>query len=89
MSGKQTNTNYGAVSPLRGEGRGDRTEGGCVVTDNAVGDASAGAASTGAASTAGAKGKIGGLSIYRMQLLGTEGLQRYRETGHIPDDLLD
>ena len=84
MSGKQTNANNGAVSPLRGGGRGDRTEGGRAVTDNAVG-----AASAGAASTAGGKGKIGGLSIYRMQLLGTEGLRRYRETGHIPDDLLD
>ena len=67
------------VSPLRGEGRGDRTEGGRVVTDNAAGAASAGVP----------KGKIGGLSIYRMQLLGTEGLQRYRETGYIPDDLID
>lgn len=81
MSGKQTNANNGAVSPLRGGGRGDRTEGGRVATDNAAGaaDASAGVP----------KGKIGGLSIYRMQLLGTEGLQRYRETGYIPDDLLD
>ena len=88
MSGKQTNTNYGAVSPLRGGGRGVMTEGGRVVTDNAAEAAPlAGAAS--AASTAGGKGKIGGLSIYRMQLLGTEGLRRYRETGYIPDDLLD
>jgi len=63
----------------RGEGRGDRTEGGRVVTDNAAS----------AAPLAGAKGKIGGLSIYQMQLLGTEGMRRYRETGYIPDDLLD
>lgn len=83
MSGKQTNANNGAVSPLRGGGRGDRTEGGRVVIDNGAG---AGAASAG---TTAANGKIGGLSIYRMQLLGTEGLRRYRETGHIPDDLLD
>ena len=84
MSGKQTNTNYGAVSPLRGEGRGDRTEGGRAVTDNG-----ASAADASAAPLAGAKGKIGGLSIYQMQLLGTEGMRRYRETGYIPDDLLD
>lgn len=93
MSGKQTNN--GAVSPLRGGGRGDRTEGGRVVIDNGAGAGAASAAGAGdvsgasAAPLAAAKGKIGGLSIYRMQLLGTEGLRRYRETGHIPDDLLD
>ena len=69
------------VSPLRGEGRGAMTEGGRVVTDNAAG--------AGTADAAGTKGKIGGLSIYRMQLLGTEGMRRYRETGYIPDELID
>ena len=35
------------------------------------------------------KGKIGCLSIYRMQLLGEAGMRRYRETGYIPPDLID
>ena len=71
------------VSPLRGEGRGAVNVGGRAVTDNAA-DAAPLADAAGVP-----KGKIGGLSIYRMQLLGTEGLQRYRETGYIPDDLID
>jgi len=35
------------------------------------------------------QGNVGALSIYRMQLLGTEGVRRYLDTGYIPEDLLD
>ena len=71
------------VSPLRGEGRGGLTEGGNGVTYNdAIIDRHINRVIS-------PKGKIGGLSIYRMQLLGTEGMRRYRETGYIPDELID
>ena len=68
------------VSPLRGEGRLVSTEGVDNATDNDANIINR---------ERQAKGKIGGLSIYRMQLLGTEGMRRYRETGYIPDELID
>lgn len=68
------------VSPLRGEGRPVSTEGDDNATDNDANIINR---------ERPAKGKIGGLSIYRMQLLGTEGMRRYRETGYIPDELID
>lgn len=71
------------VSPLRGEGREVSSGGLHAVTDN---DANIDRHINRVISP---KGKIGGLSIYRMQLLGTEGMRRYRETGYIPDELID
>ena len=68
------------VSPLRGEGAAVSTEGDDNATDNDANIINR---------ERPAKGKIGGLSIYRMQLLGTEGMRRYRETGYIPDELID
>ena len=71
------------VSPLRGEGRRGRTEEGRIVTEH---DANIDSLNN---DNRRVRPKIGGLSIYRMQLLGTEGMHRYYETGYIPDELID